>query len=49
MLVRAQRRGQQLRAFGLSDHYRHIFQLTRLDQTIALHDSEVAAVAAARA
>ena len=48
MLVRAQRRNQALLAYGLSDHYLHIFQLTRLDDTIALHDSEAEAVAAAR-
>jgi len=49
MLVRAQRNGQTLRAYGLSDHYRHIFQLTRLDDTIQLHDSEAGAVAAVQA
>jgi anti-sigma B factor antagonist len=48
MLVRAQRRNQALLAYGLSEHYRHIFQLTRLDETIALHDSEAEAMAAAR-
>ncbi len=48
MLVRAQRRDQALHAYGLSDHYRHIFELTRLDETIRLHDSEDLAVAAAR-
>lgn len=47
MLVRAQRSGQALHACGLSDHYRHIFELTRLDKTIRLHDSEADAVAAA--
>lgn len=48
MLVRAQRRDQALLAYGLSDHYRHIFQLTRLDETITLHGSEADALAAAR-
>jgi anti-sigma B factor antagonist len=48
MLVRAQRKNQALLAYGLSDHYRHIFQLTRLDDTIALHGSESEALAAAR-
>ncbi len=48
MLVRARRRGQTLHAHGLSDHYRHIFELTRIDETIRLHDSEADAVAAAR-
>lgn len=46
MLVRAQRNGQALHAYGLSDHYRHIFQLTRLDESIGLHASEKDAVAA---
>lgn len=49
MLVRAQRTGQALRAYGLSDHYRHIFALTRLDEAIHLHDSEAEAVATANA
>lgn len=46
MLVRAERNDQALRAYGLSEHYRHIFQLTRLDETIRLHDSEADAIAA---
>ncbi len=37
LLVRAQRRRQRLAAVGLSDHYRQIFELTRLDEAIALH------------
>jgi anti-sigma B factor antagonist len=45
MLIRAQRNGQRLAAFGLSDHYRQIFSLTRLDEAIGLYDSEEAAVA----
>lgn len=46
MLIRAQRQGQKLMAYGLSDHYRQIFGLTRLDEAITLHDDEAAAVAA---
>ena len=46
LLVRAQRSGQDLRAFGLTDHYRQIFELTRLDEAIAIHDHEAAATAA---
>lgn len=49
MLVRAQRIGQALHAYGLSDHYRHIFELTKLDETIRLHDTEADALAAAYA
>ena len=44
LLVRAQRRSQQLLAFGLSDHYRQIFELTRLDEAIGIHDDEHAAL-----
>jgi anti-anti-sigma factor len=47
LLVRAQRNRQRILAYGLSDHYRQIFELTRLDEVIAIHDSEQAAVAAA--
>jgi anti-sigma B factor antagonist len=47
LLVRAQRDRRQLRAFGLSDHYRQIFELTRLDDAIAIHDHEADALAAA--
>jgi anti-sigma B factor antagonist len=46
LLVRAQRGGVQLVATGLTDHYRQIFELTRLDEAIAIHDDEAAAVAA---
>ena len=48
LLVRAKRARQQLSAFGLSDHYRQIFELTRLDEVITVHDDEDHAVAAAR-
>ncbi len=47
LLVRAQRNRQQLLAYGLSDHYRQIFELTRLDEAIGIHDDEAAALAAA--
>jgi anti-sigma B factor antagonist len=46
LLVRAQRGGVRLVATGLTDHYRQIFELTRLDEAIAIHDDEAAAVAA---
>ena len=47
LLVRAQRAGQKLLAVGLSEHYRQILALTRLDEAIAIHDDETAALAAA--
>lgn len=47
LLVRTQRAGQQLLAVGLSDHYKQILELTRLDEAIAIHDDEGAALAAA--
>lgn len=43
MLVRAQRQRQRLMAFGLSDHYREILSLTRLDEAIGVVDSEAEA------
>jgi anti-anti-sigma factor len=49
LLVRAQRGGGRLVATGLSAHYRQIFELTRLDEAIEIHDDETAAVAAASA
>lgn len=49
LLVRAQRSGGRLVATGLSDHYRQIFELTRLDEAIEIHENEAAAVAAATA
>ena len=47
LLVRAQRTGGRLIATGLSDHYREIFSLTRLDEAIEIHDDDAAALTAA--
>ena len=47
LLVRVQRQGQRLLAFGLTEHYRQIFELTRLDEAIGIHDTEAAALTAA--
>jgi anti-sigma B factor antagonist len=49
LLVRVQRQGQRLLAFGLTEHYRQIFELTRLDEAIGIYDTEAAALAAADA
>lgn len=46
-LIRAQRSGHRLLAFGLTDHYREIFSLTRLDEAIEILPNEAAAIAAA--
>jgi anti-sigma B factor antagonist len=48
LLVRAQRQHQQVLAYGLSDHYRQIFELTRLDEAVGIHESEADALAAVR-
>jgi len=47
LLVRTQRAGQKLLAVGLSEHYRQILALTRLDEAIAIHDDEPSALLAA--
>ena len=44
LLVRANRQRQQLAAYGLSAHYREIFELTRLDEAITIYDSEESAL-----
>ena len=49
LLVRANRRSQKLMAYGLSEHYRQIFELTRLDEAVGIHDDEQGALAAAGA
>jgi anti-sigma B factor antagonist len=47
LLIRANRQGQKIAAFGLSPHYRDIFELTRLDEAIHIYDTQDAALAAA--
>jgi anti-sigma B factor antagonist len=49
LLVRANRRSQKLLVCGLSEHYAQIFELTRLDEAMSIHDSEQAALVAAGA
>jgi anti-sigma B factor antagonist len=45
-LIRAQRSGHRLMAYGLTDHYCQIFSLTRLDEAIEIFDDESSALAA---
>jgi anti-sigma B factor antagonist len=47
LLVRAQRQRQSVLAYGLSEHYRQIFELTRLDEAVGIHGSEAEALEAA--
>jgi anti-sigma B factor antagonist len=46
LLIRAQRQQQRLLACGLSEHYQSIFELTRLNEAITIHEDESAARAA---
>lgn len=45
LLIRAQRQQVRLMAYGLSEHYQQIFELTRLNEAIALYPTEVDALA----
>jgi hypothetical protein len=47
LLVRANWQRQQLAAYGLSHHYREIFELTRLDEAITIYDDEASALVGA--
>lgn len=48
LLIRINRQKQHLISYGLSEHYRHIFELTRLSDVIVSYNSEDEAVTAAR-
>ena len=45
MLIRTQRQKQKLLAYGLTEHYQQIFELTRLNEAIAIYSDEAAALA----
>ena len=47
LLIRVQRQQQRLLAYGLSEHYQHIFELTRLNEAIGIYASESDALTAA--
>jgi anti-sigma B factor antagonist len=47
LLIRAKRQKQGLSAYGLTEHYSQIFELTRLNEAILIYSSEAEAVAAA--
>lgn len=46
LLSRARAASRDIRAFGLTDHYKEIFALTRLADFIAIHDNENSATSA---
>ena len=45
LLIRANRHNQRVSAVGLDDHYKQIFELTRLDEAISIYNSEAEALA----
>jgi anti-sigma B factor antagonist len=47
LLIRVNRQKQKLLTYGLNDHYKQIFMLTRLNDAIRNYDSEAQAVASA--
>lgn len=46
VLARARQQGTALQACGLSDHYREIFEITRLVDFVSIYDDEASAVGA---
>jgi len=47
LLIRVNRQKQRMLAFGLSDHYKHIFELTRLNEAIGIYETEADVLAVA--
>jgi anti-sigma B factor antagonist len=48
LLIRVNRQKQRLLSCGLSEHYQHIFELTRLSDAIITYNTEDEALAATR-
>jgi anti-anti-sigma factor len=46
LLIRLNRQKQRVLAYGLNEHYQHIFEVTRLNEAIGIYTSESAALAA---
>lgn len=44
LLIRVRRQNQRLLAYGLSDHYQQIFELTRLNEAIGIYANETTAL-----
>lgn len=47
LLARARGEGREVRVSGLSDHYRHIFAITRLAELVTIYDTTEEAVGGA--
>ena len=48
LLIRVQRQKQRMMAFGLTEHYKHILELTRINEAILIFPTEKEVLAAAR-
>lgn len=48
LLIRVNRQKQQMLCYGLSEHYQHIFKLTRLSDVIHSYETEEEALTVAR-
>jgi anti-anti-sigma factor len=48
LMIRINRNKQKLFVYGLKEHYRQIFKLTRLDEAVVIYNNEAEAVAAAQ-
>lgn len=48
LLIRSKQQQQHLLVYGLSEHYRHIFEITRLNEVLGVYDTEAQALVAAR-
>jgi anti-anti-sigma factor len=48
-LGRARKDGRQVSAYGLTDHYKHLFDITRLSDFMHIYDDEATALAGAGA
>lgn len=47
LLIRARREGKNIVGYGLSDHYKNIFEVTKIDQVIPIYSTEAIALASA--
>ncbi len=45
LVIHARRQGKHIAGYGLNDHYRSLFNLTRIDQVIPIYSSQEIALA----